>query len=230
MKHKVLSAGRAIGILIATFMMAACSDSTPAITAVEGITVLDYADSNLHPTVRLSLFASADEIQRVKELRAVNEQTGLVWTINSPRLLFGRNNISWAGYTNLVAASGQSLPMGKYTIIYEDAAERECEGALFVSYPKELLDKIPSDFPSAIKGQYIENIALYSVDGSLLYYGKRKDVWTGEQMIKRDFMMAASMRTCYALNNNTVVCMMPMKKFAESGGGSEVTVDADSEH
>jgi hypothetical protein len=213
-------------LFLSTVYFNSCSDSEPIITSVSDTVIFEFNNETSAPQMRLSLFTSVDQIQRVRELRAVNETTGLTWTIDSMRLIAGKNNKYWAGYTNLVAASGSTLPTGKYTITYEDAAERECETAFSISYPKEFADKKAADFPAAIKTAYVENVAIYAADGTLLYFGKKRENWSSDKMIKMDYALADNKRVCYSIYNNTVVCMMPAKKFENTSGGSSVTVSS----
>lgn len=192
-----------------------CSDSTPTINSVVSSVIFQFDDETSFPATRISLFASTNEIQRVEQMRAINETTGLVWNIAAPRKFQSKDNVSWTGYTNLVPASGSSIPMGRYDLFYTDSAERECDANFYISYPKDYIEKKASDFPGAIQSTYTTNVALYTVDGSLLFYGKKKKTWSTNEMILKDYMLADTMRICYGVSNDSVIIMMPRNKIRQ---------------
>lgn len=202
------------------FFLASCSDTTPQVTSVTPVVVFEFQDSTSAPTMRLSIFAETTDVQRVKELRAVHEESGIQWRIASPRKISGKDAKTWAGYTNLVPASGSVIPLGKYTITYEDASERECEASFFITYPSTFVKSKAYEFPGLFMDNYTENIALYAIDGTLIYYGKRKSGWGTNANIRQDYMIADSMRICYTSLSGGVVCMMPaltLNATAETG-------------
>ena len=208
MKHRY-SFTVAAAILFA-IIFSACSDSAPQVTSVTPVIVFEFKDDSSAPKMRLSVFAETTDVQRVKELRAVHEESGIQWTIASPRKIGGKDAKTWAGYTNLVPASGSVIPLGKYTITYEDASERECDASFFITYPSTFVESKASDFPNLFMNNFSENIALYAIDGTLLYYGKRKSGWGSNEAIVRDYMIADNMRICYTSLSGNVVCMMPV--------------------
>lgn len=196
-------------------LFVSCSDSTPVINSVISSVIFQFDDENSFPSTRISLFASTNDIQRVEQMKAINETTGLVWTIASPRKFQSKDNVSWTGYTNLVPASGSSIPMGRYDLFYTDSAERECDANFYISYPKDYIEKKSSDFPGVIQSSYTTNIALYTVDGSLLFYGKKKKTWSTNEMILKDYMLADTMRICYGVSNDSVIIIMPRNKIRQ---------------
>lgn len=206
---------KAVFFIFLMAMLSSCSDTAPQISSVNAVVIFDYEDETNVPKSRISVFAETSEVQRVKELRAVHEASGLEWTVTSPRKIGGKDARSWAGYTNLVAASGSTIPTGKYNLYYEDAAERECESSFMVGYPSTLTKSKASDIPGIFTNGYTENIALYGSDGTLLYYGKRKVEWSSKNAIRGEFQLAEKMRICYSISNGTVVCMLPPISLVE---------------
>ena len=175
-RHSVTNSVISLLILISGCLFS-CSDSTPQISSVTAIVIFDFNNATDAPSSRLSLFTETTDVQRVEEIRAVHEESGIEWRIAAPRKIGNLNMRTWAGYTNLVPVTGSAIPMGKYTVTYEDAVERECESSFMVNYPDSFMKSKSTDFPKAFTNGCIENIALYTIDGSLLYYGNKKKNW-----------------------------------------------------
>ena len=219
-KHTAVYSIAALLVLISAFFIA-CSDSAPQLNSVTAVVVFEFSDATSAPKSRLSVFTEATDIQRVKELRAVHEESGLEWNISSPRKISGKDAKTWAGYTNLVAASGSTIPLGKYDITYVDDADRESESSFFINYPSSFTTAKSADFPAAFTNGYLENVALYTIDGTLLYYGKRKNNWNTNSAILQEFQIADTMRICYSSLSGAVVCMMPSQKMTQTKTQSE---------
>ena len=191
------------------FLIFSCSSPDTRIMNISSTVVFDFADSENPPACRLSVFTetSGDE-RRVSQIRAVHEASSLVWTCPLPRKFTGQKNAVWAGYTNFVPATGSLLPQGRYKLIYMDATGEETEGSFTVSYPEKLATSLSADYPEIVKGAE-EIIAIYDVDGNLMYFDKRKENWRSGSDIKNEYGLAGKFRVCYRINKGSVVCMMP---------------------
>lgn len=196
-------------------LLGACSDSNPYINSVSAIMVFDYADYENAPEQKLSVFIQPEEINRIEKINIQNEKSGLEWNILEPRRLAGKDDKSWAGYTNLAPASNDSIPSGKYTVTYQDAAQKKSSAEFTVYYHIDWLEKKASEFPEAISSSFSQYYAIYSVDKTLLGYERKKKNWQNPKDIKIDYPMADTYRICYSMNNNSSVIMMPEESFAE---------------
>lgn len=200
------------------FLFCACSSSEPKIDAVSYSVVFDFADENTQPSVRLSVFVEADEIQRVENISVVHDETGLVWKIENPRKILAKDKKTWAGYTNLVAASGSKIPQGKYSVFYTQSSGEETDSSIYVSYPKDFEGKTAGAISSLLPVGYSEKIALYNSDNDLLYFANKKSAWQSNSDIKREYPQAVTKRQVFAPLTNSVVCMMPVEILPQSEG------------
>jgi len=226
MKHFAVCLTAFLFLLISSFVATSCSDAASQVTGVTAVMVFDFADTTSEPAERLSLFAETDDVQRVKSIRAVHEKSGIEWNVQAPRKIGGHDSKTWAGYTNLVPASGSTIPQGKYQLIYEDAAEHESDVFFNVSYPLGFPEKRASDFPAAFMNGCVENIALYSPEGSLIFYGRRKTNWKDDAAIANEYSAAQTMRICYTSVGGAVVCMMPPVKINDIQSAAAATAQS----
>lgn len=203
-------------LILGLFFGGSCSNVEPSISGITSTVVFDYESMDKTPQVRLSLFVEASDLQRMEKLTALNEETGYQWTISQPRKFSGKNNRTYAGYTNLVAPKNEFIPQGRYSITYTDAQEKICSTYTFVSYDNEFYKAKGSKFPLNIRGSYSEKIALYNKDGNLIYFGNLKPDWSDSKIIVRDQTDATVKRICYTMNNNAVCVMMPKEDLPAS--------------
>lgn len=207
------SAHSAILILtLSVLVFISCSETTPVINSIQTSVVFDFADTENNPSQRLSLFIQTDEINRLEKISAEHLQSGLEWNVFDAKKISSKDSKKWAGYTKLVPAYGSSIPSGKYSVSYTDAADNKCESFFSISYQNDFLEKKASDFPEAIKDKYSVYVAVYSADKTLLSYERIKKKWTDIKAIRDEIPMADSIRKCYVINNGSVMIMMPFEK------------------
>lgn len=201
-----------LSTLLTVMMCLSCSDAAPSINSIQTSVVFDFADEENTPDQRLSLFIQTDEINRLEKIQAVHLQSGLEWNVFDARKISSKESKKWAGYTKLVPAYGSSIPVGKYSVRYTDAADKECESFFVITYQNDFLDKKASDFPGAIKEKYSVYVAVFSADNTLIGYEKLKKKWTDIKAIRDEIPMADSIRKCYVINNGSTMIMMPFEK------------------
>ncbi len=189
-----------------------CSDSAPAINSIQTSVIFDFEDEESFPSQRLSLFIQTDEVNRLEKIQAEHLRSGLEWNVFDARKISSKDNKKWAGYTKLVPAYGSSIPVGKYSVRYTDAADKQCESFFAISYQNDFLEKKAADFPEAIKDKYSVYAAIYSADGTLISYERFKKKWSDMKSIRNEIPMADSIRKCYVINNGSVMIMMPFEK------------------
>ena len=142
----------------------------------------------------------------------MHNESGLEWECRNPRIISTKKNNEWAGYTNFVASEGSAIPQGAYTLYYVDMAGDESQNVFSVSYPAQLLESTATEFRD-MRIDREENIALYDADGLLLFYGERKDSWSTNSDIKKEYGVAEKIRVCYRLYSGNAVCMMPAENL-----------------
>lgn len=199
-----------------------CSNSVPDIENVTAITVFDFDTVISAPKVRFSVFVETSENVRRADSICVsflektlsdenNVASGIYpfyeWHVNSPELIeYSKKN--FLGYSNF-----QELINGKYNFEYYNVDGKHCNADFSISYPEEFLSSTAEDFPDVIPDSYSEKIAIYSVNGNLLYFGKKESSWKRVSAIKRKYPDGASFRICYASNSNNYVCFMPSESL-----------------
>lgn len=196
---------------VTAVLLFSCADSAPVINSIQTSVVFEFKDDVSLPEQKLSLFIQTDEINRVEKIRAEHIKSGLEWNIFNTEKINTKDNKKWAGYTKLVPASGSTIPVGKYSVRYTDASDKECESFFIISYPNEYAEKKASDFPAAITDKYSNYLAIYAADGTLIAYERNKSKWTDFQSVKNEVPMAAKIRRCYIIDNGSIIIMMPFE-------------------
>lgn len=198
-------------VFVSLLICVSCSDAAPAINSIQTSVVFEFNDEESAPDQRLSLFLQTDEINRVEKIHAEHVQSGLEWNVFDAKKISSKDNKKWAGYTKLVPAYGSTIPSGKYSVQYTDAADKVCESSFSISYQSDFIKKKASDFPEAIKDKYSLYTAVYSADGTLIAYERTKKKWTDIESVREDVPMANKIRKCYVINNGSVMILMPFE-------------------
>ncbi|MCR5607222.1 MAG: hypothetical protein K6F69_10470 [Treponema sp.] len=205
-----------------------CSNSLPDIEDLTAITVFDFNTAKSTPQVRFSVFVETSENVRRADsicvsflektisddkIQAADIDSSYEWHVNNPELIeYSKKN--FLGYSNF-----QGLINGKYNFEYYNVDGKTCNLDFSINYPEEFLSSTAEDFPDIMTDSYTEKIAVYSVNGTLLYFGKKESSWKRLSAIKRKYPDAAYFRICYANNSNNYVCFMPsesLEKEAEN--------------
>lgn len=192
-----------------------CSDSNPKLSTVNPCIIFEFSDFENAPNVRLSVFANAEsDIQRVGEIRAINEETGLEWICLNPRKITDSNKKNWVGYSKFIAPYGENFPSGKYIFYYEDLSGREYEANFSLNLDDSYFSSNAQNYPDLIKVSKTKRIAIYSETNSLSYYGEYKKSWLSDKDILKDYPDAISYRICYVTSDNKICFVMPFVNFS----------------
>ena len=187
-----------------------CADSEPQLSGVDAFLVLEYPDQESEPSVRFSVFGQTNSnVTRAVQIKTIHLESGQEWVCSEPRKISDNKRKYWAGYTNFVPAQGSTIPPGKYSFTYEDAAGRQVESSFTLVYDETLLKTNVSSLKAMQGPSFKEKVAVYNADGLLVYYGDRKDKWKNNTTIRNEYSTAATMRTCYVIAGSNVVCMLP---------------------
>ena len=197
--------------LATLFFFVSCANDNPEATLVDHRIIYDYSNDNSEPEVRLSVFVAIEsKIQKGASLKIVNEDSGLEWNCNSGNLnKIEIKNMKWVGNTNFVPAKNESFPAGRYKVVFEDLAERECEAYFELNFPDGIYGLKSSSIPGELKNRSERKIAVYSNEDVLLYFGDEPAKWNTSEAVIMDYKNAWCTRVCYTICNDTVYCFMP---------------------
>ena len=187
-----------------------CADTAPEVVASNATVIFDYKDAETPPQMRLSVFAeTGSDARRVSSIRIAPKTGGYEWTAEDP-LLVGADGRQWAGYTNFAVPAGSTVPLGLYDLFYTDAEEHTVRTDFSVVYPEKLAGSKSSDVRNILGPSAKEILAVYTADGTLIYYDVRKPEWADDEAVWNEMKLASSIRTCWTLADNSVVCLMPV--------------------
>lgn len=195
------------------FFFLSCSDSVPEIAETNVSFVMDYKTKESLPEIRLSVFVQpTTDVGRVSHIDVRHVASGLLWRIDNPMVLNGSKKYM-AGSPFLMPPYYDGVPKGPYVLTYEDLAGRFVQTEFEVSYPQDFLSmQVPQIESFAQETAAPEKIAVYSGEkgtGVLLYYGERKEDWFSNEKIMEAYAKAMSIRTCYELQGEAVLCLLP---------------------
>ena len=198
--------------LLFSFSFFSCADSEPDVVTASGTAVFDFSDDEVSPSARLAVFVQvASDVQRADRFTISNADSGYSWAVAKPGVFTGLNK-SYAYSLNLNAPEGESIPLGDYTVVYEDAAGSDDSIRFSVNYNKALLSATASSCKSLLSNA-TENVAVYDETGELLFMGKPKNAWKTNEAILKDYKLAATKRICYVTPGNAIICMMPAENL-----------------
>lgn len=185
-----------------------CENSVPEVISVNTQLVFDFRNETNLPSYRLSVFTeTSNDIRRTASIRISNKLNGYEWHIENPVSINGHGR-QWAGHAFLVYPNRAVFETGKYDVVYTDAAGKTSETSFTISYPDELLSAMPKDIPEILGDNWKENIAIFSNEGTLIYYDSRKTNWNSDSDIFSAFENARSFRSCYINAQGSILCMM----------------------
>lgn len=186
-----------------------CENSVPEVVSVNALLVCDYQDEDNVPSFRLSVFAeSSSDVRRAASLKITNKENGYEWRIDNPVIVSG-NNREWVGHTFIVYPNRSRIKMGTYDVTYTDAAGKTKDTSFSLSYPEEIFSAKAKDVSSLLGENKKEYVAIFSGDGTLIYYDSRKRDWTADDNIFSANEDASFFRVCYVDGQNNLLCMMP---------------------
>lgn len=173
--------------------------------------VYDFKDEDSFPESRLSVFLQVEgNVRHGESILLASDESSLEWRCSGKDLVkIERGGNCWAGSCNFYPVKGECFPEGKYTVIYEDKAERESEMEFSLSYPEKISACKVADIPDAIEIPYKKKIAVYSNKDELLFLGDKPLHWEDNEDVLMDYNNAWFTRVCYTFSKNTVYCLMP---------------------
>lgn len=194
-------------IFLLLVFLSSCAMSVPEIVSVDAKVVFDYEDNESLPEQRLSVFTDMkSNVLRTASISVKEENSGYVWNLVYPTTISSSDK-QWAGYTNLAPVPNTNIKAGMYSVTYTNALGDEVKSDFAIMYPEELNNSKALDVPRILGNIQKENVAVFSKDSVLLFYGQRKRVWETDERIFKEIDKSEYLRTCYSLGN--VMCFMP---------------------
>ena len=203
-----------IFIVIVGFMAFSCSDFSPAIVSVVPTVVFDYSDSDSNPKTHLSLFVALQkDAQRSEKLVVRKNGSDMEWTDFHP-IIFKNGGKNYVCAKNIFPYYRNRIEPGDYSLTFSDAAGNEISSNFSVSFENALLKTKQNDVKSLL-GDFDENLAIYEEDGTLIFFGKRKNSWKKNADILSKYKTAFEKRLCYSKQNNSVLVMFAPEKIVK---------------
>jgi len=194
-------------LLLLSTLFFSCSQTSPSVNSVEAYVVFDFDNEISKPQQRLSVFVNLEsEVQRTSAIIVKNKENSYIWNVSYPSLISAGDS-QWAGYTNIVPCTGETIPQGFYTVTYCNALGETVDSSFSISYNKDLCEKTSNEAVLLLGNIKQEKIAIYSHEGMLLFFDAKKRQWTNDEKIWAEFKDATSYRTCYTLGKT--MCLMP---------------------
>lgn len=194
---------------ILLLFLSSCENSVPEVVSVNTLLVCDFQNEENVPSFRLSVFAeSSSDVRRAASLKITNKENGYEWRIDNPIVVSG-NNREWVGHTFIVYPNRSKIQMGTYDLTYTDAAGKTKETYFTLTYPEEIFSAKVKDVSKILGEGRKEYVAIFSGDGTLIYYDSRKRDWTTDDNIFSANEDASFFRVCYVNGQNNLLCMMP---------------------
>lgn len=216
-----------LSISCALSLFSGCSDTPPALIAVEATVVYEYDHAQKAPRQRLAVFVQeAEGTERIMNLVVTHQETDIQWRVESPLVVYNGSTVK-AGSANLMPPYFSSLPAGEYGVAYTDLAGKTASGGFSLNY--SAVDGLPLEQPVLIQeadqeaaaqsAEPVRRIAVYAERdgrGKLLFLDKARSSWENLADIQKDYGDAKSLRLCLDYPSRQVRYLLPPQNI-ESG-------------
>lgn len=218
--------------LLAAFsiFLFSCSDNEPKVISTSGYMLLDFQDEESLPTQRLAIFVeTSSDVHRAETLTVTSRNNDFQWKCDNP-VIFSNDRRQWAGCVEFVSPYNTQIPDGLYDVKYIDAQEKEFASFISVNYSKDFLNLKASEVVSKISGRYREQIAVYTSENTLCYYGDIKESWKDEKKIFTSNTDSAWYRKTISVVGSNLICLMPPVTKAEVEARAQALEKQDAEN
>lgn len=189
-----------------------CTQTLPEIRQANASIIFDYKDDDTFPDSRLSVFVQSNSnINRYETMKVASAEPEFLWESSDlARLSFSKKN--FVGYTNFVLPAGIKLPLGNYSVIYENADEEQAELSFNIDYDLSLYETKSTDVENKIKEkQPRKKIEVFDAEKTLIYFGDY--TFSSKEEIKRKLHDASTFRMIFIASNGNLICIMPVEKL-----------------
>ncbi len=187
-------------------LLFSCEDTTPNITSVKNILLLEYTELNDIPTERLAVYVQlrSDPV-RIKNIVLESDDGDYSWILDEVHQFKDSANMLWVGSSHFVTHKGGTFSSMNFTVTYTDLAERTYIESFSVP-DFNSIDKID-------RSEYRDgNIALYDEKNELLFYGSDTELNT-DGKITAKYPNAKFLRNVYISNDRKIALLDPTKQI-----------------
>ena len=195
-------------------LFVSCTHSLPSLVETRSFVVAEYEKTESLPAkIYFSVFSEiSSDARRVQNIKVESKSSDYVWNIDKAKY-FKSNNKQFVGYPCLVYPLNTKIKNGEYRFLYIDGSGQEAEIFFSLNYPELILTTKTEDVLSLMTNPK-ENIAIFSTNNELIYFGEKKSAWTSDLQIWKEFSNAKNYRYCFVSDN--LVCLMPFKEKLSS--------------
>lgn len=189
-----------------------CSVESTEISGATGSVIFDYSDETSAPENRLAVFIQTEnKAQRTDYFKIENDDSGYFWEVRTP-VIYQLGNKSYACGLTLYPPDGETVPKGVYKVNYYDASGNEAEATLNIDFNNDFIKSKSSDVEKLVHNKIV-SMAIYDENNELIYFGKKKDNWSSNSAIKKEYKVAEKIRMCYSTPTNSIICFLPEKSL-----------------
>ena len=190
-------------IFITSITFISCADTQPSVQAVYPRVVLDFETTTSLPTTFLSIYAElTSEPARLESISISQVGGNLIWHTNDIITVYGADNKKkYSGFSSFYMVKDQYFKPGKYTVQFEDMAER-VDSYIFTIYDSD------KNLPTNIS----ENSATFLVcdsEDAILFSGRKNSDFISDSTLLRKYPTAEYYRQYYQNNSNHTVYLFP---------------------
>jgi hypothetical protein len=188
--------------------------------------VFEFTEGREHPQMYAYLLVRpSSDIARLDTLTLVQPSTGYHWVIHEPVTMTVRES-SWVSGAKLAPEDpAEGFTEGDYTVVYTDSSERVSQIEVPLNYVPDYLESTTATFQTLMPGNATAKLAVYNVEGHLLFYGARTDELQTDDAIKARFPAVFSWREIVSPPNNATAVLLPMRYAEIQAIPAEITAD-----
>jgi hypothetical protein len=172
--------------------------------------VFEYADDVAPPRMYAYLLVRpASDVARIQSLTLRQPATGFQWLITQTAAMTVRD-ATWVTGARLAPEDPAGFDEGEYEVIYTDSSDRVSRLVTTLNYVPDYLTSTTATFRELMSENATAKLAVYDVEGQMLYFGPRSDDLADADAIKRRYPDYFSWREIVSPPNNAVAAVLPL--------------------
>lgn len=192
------------------FLLISCNQNLPEVRYASACVVFDYSENQEIPDTRFGIYVETQSnVRRVQKITAANEKSQFSWECYKP-ILIQSGNTQWACGTDFCVPSGEKIPKGKYSLVFEDSNSEETSTYFSINYDEDFYNKKAEEIPGFMnKKNGTKSILIFDKQNQLLYYGPRTPDLNDDRAIWNRYRNAGSYKEVWSTQDQSVACIMP---------------------
>ena len=81
-----------------------------------------------------------------------------------------------------------------------------------IDFNNDFIKSKSSDVEKLLHNKII-SMAIYDENNELIYFGKKKENWSSNSAIRKEYKVAEKIRMCYSTPTNSIICFLPVKSL-----------------